>query len=81
MRATELNAFRVTRDADIEIREDEANDLLQAVERELRKRRFGTACGSKSPRRCPGDGRYLASSLRLNAEDVYTMDGRSICPI
>src|SRR6202020_3633072 len=32
--------FRVTRDADFEIN-DEANDLLQAVEDELRRRRFG----------------------------------------
>ncbi len=76
MRASELNAFRVTRDADIEIREDEANDLLQAVERELRKRRFGTAVRLEVAASMPGEMvRYLASSLRLNAEDVYTIDG------
>ena len=76
MRATELNAFRVTRDADIEIREDEANDLLQAVERELRKRRFGTAVRLEVASSMPGEMvRYLASSLRLNAEDVYAVDG------
>lgn len=76
MRATELNAFRVTRDADIEIREDEANDLLQAVERELRKRRFGTAVRLEVAASMPGEMvRYLASSLRLNADDVYTIDG------
>src|SRR5438067_4945921 len=33
--------FRVTRDADIEMREDEADDLLRALQTELRKRRFG----------------------------------------
>lgn len=76
MRASELNAFKVTRDADIEIREDEANDLLQAVERELRKRRFGTAVRLEVAASMPGEMvRYLASSLRLNAEDVYTIDG------
>ncbi len=75
MRATELNAFRVTRDADIEIREDEANDLLQAIERELRKRRFGTAVRLEVAASMPGEMvRYLASSLRLNAEDVYAVD-------
>ena len=34
--------FRVTRDADFEV-SDEADDLLQAVEAELRRRRFGEA--------------------------------------
>ncbi len=33
--------FRVTRDADVEIAEDEADDLLKVLEQELRKRRFG----------------------------------------
>ena len=76
MRASELNAFRVTRDADIEIREDEANDLLQVVEREVRKRRFGTAVRLEVAASMPGEMvRYLASSLRLNADDVYTIDG------
>ena len=76
MRATELHAFRVTRDADIEIREDEANDLLQAVERELRKRRFGTAVRLEVAASMPGEMvRYLASSLRLGADDVYAIDG------
>jgi len=76
MRATELHPFRVTRDADIEIREDEAGDLLQAVERELRKRRFGTAVRLEVAASMPGEMvRYLASSLRLAADDVYTIDG------
>ena len=35
------HAFRVTRDADLDIQEDEAGDLLRAIESELRKRRFG----------------------------------------
>lgn len=76
MRAAELHPFRVTRDADIEIREDEANDLLQAVERELRKRRFGTAVRLEVAASMPGEMvRFLASSLKLTAEDVYTIDG------
>jgi polyphosphate kinase len=37
----EAQPFRVTRDADIELAEDEADDLLVAVEQELRRRRFG----------------------------------------
>ena len=48
--------FRVTRDADFEV-SDEADDLLQAVEDELRRRRFGEVVrlevgASHGPRRC-----------------------------
>jgi polyphosphate kinase len=41
MEVVEAQPFRVTRDADIELAEDEADDLLVAVEQELRRRRFG----------------------------------------
>src|SRR6266542_4423580 len=41
MTVVEAHPFRVTRDADIEAAEDEADDLLIAVEQELRRRRFG----------------------------------------
>jgi polyphosphate kinase len=41
MEMVDAHPFRVTRDADIELAEDEADDLLVAVEQELRRRRFG----------------------------------------
>src|SRR5262245_6089308 len=43
MRVTATDLFRVTRDADLDIDEDEAENLLLAVEQELRRRRFGAA--------------------------------------
>ncbi|NNN22102.1 MAG: RNA degradosome polyphosphate kinase [Acidimicrobiales bacterium] len=43
MAVLEHNAFRVTRNADLTLEEDEADDLLEAVEMELRRRRFGRA--------------------------------------
>jgi polyphosphate kinase len=43
MTIAEHYAFRVTRNADVSIREDEADDLLAAVELELQRRRFGQA--------------------------------------
>ena len=46
------HAFRVTRNADLALEEDEADDLLVAIEMELRRRRFGKAL---TPR---GGGRY-----------------------
>jgi polyphosphate kinase len=76
VRAGECHAFRVTRDADIEIREDEAGDLLQTMERELRKRRFGHSVRLEVSSTMPGEMvRYLASSIGLTADDVYTIDG------
>src|SRR5690606_17228821 len=41
MEILEAWPFRVTRNADMEIEEEEADDLLMAIEAELRKRRFG----------------------------------------
>ena len=76
MRVGEFHLFRVTRDADIEIREDEANDLLRVMEQELRKRRFGTAVRLEVASTMPQEMvRYLESSLNLSSDDVYTIDG------
>src|SRR6476660_6853428 len=41
MEVAECHAFRVTRNADLEVEEDRDEDLLQALERELARRRFG----------------------------------------
>ena len=43
MTIAEQYAFRVTRNADVSVQEDEADDLLAAVELELHRRRFGQA--------------------------------------
>ena len=51
------HAFRLTRNADIDIAEDEADDLLQVIEDEVRKRRWGDAVRlevtAKTPERTP----------------------------
>jgi len=69
-------AFRVTRDADIEIREDEAEDLLRALQMELRRRRFGTPVRLEVAADMP-DGMldYLTNSLGLESDDIYPIDG------
>jgi polyphosphate kinase len=43
MEVVEHHVFRVTRNADVEVEEDRDEDLLQALERELMRRRFGPA--------------------------------------
>ena len=70
------SAFRVTRDADIEIREDEAGDLLDSVAENVRRRRFGAAIRLEVERRTPEAVReLLRAELELEPEDVYEVDG------
>src|SRR4029450_3439958 len=68
--------FRVTRDADIEIKEEEAHDLLSVIQEELRRRRFGAPVRLEISPDMPADMiEYLTSSLDLAADDVYAFDG------
>ncbi|HEY9282215.1 MAG TPA: polyphosphate kinase 1 [Pyrinomonadaceae bacterium] len=68
--------FRVTRDADIEIREDEAGDLLRTVQQQLRRRRFGQAVRLEVSASMPARMvEYLTKSLGLETDDVYVIDG------
>ena len=76
MRVLECQPFRITRDADIEIEEDEANDLLKTVERQLRQRRFGFAVRLEvSSGTTPATKELLRKALDLEEQDVYTIDG------
>jgi len=70
------SAFRVTRDADIEIREDEAGDLLRSMTDNLRRRRFGAAIRLEVERRCSEHVReLLRTQLELDPGDVYEIQG------
>ncbi len=67
--------FRVTRDADFEV-SDEADDLLQAVEAELRRRRFGEAVRLEVDVNIdPGVREQLRDALDLEERQVYDVDG------
>lgn len=69
-------AFRVTRDTDVEIKADEAGDLLKSVEQEIRKRRFGEAVRLEVQSGIPTSLREtLRKSLDLDPGDVYDVDG------
>jgi len=68
--------FRVTRDADIEIREEEAEDLLSVIQEELRQRRFGTPVRLEVSENMPEDMvNYLVESLNMVDADVYKIGG------
>ena len=76
MKIRGASSFRVTRDADIEIREDEAADLLRSVAENVRRRRFGAAIHLEVDRRCPETVRELVRQhLELDPEDVYEVGG------
>jgi len=75
MEIVDYDAFRVTRDADLEV-SDDAADLLQAVEDELRRRRFGEVVRVEVGTDCSERLREeLAGLLGVQEEEVYPVDG------
>jgi polyphosphate kinase len=68
--------FRVTRDADVEIRDDKAADLLALIKESLRERRFGLAVRLEVSSSMPSEMvDYLTNSLKIDPDDVYKIDG------
>ncbi len=70
------NTFRITRDADIEIAEDEADDLISAIAGELKKRSWGRAAvrlerSSNMPKFLSN---YLQTMLDIDDDDVYIVN-------
>ena len=72
----EARAFRITRDADLYIDEEDAQDLLVEVERQLKKRQRGAAVriefemGTSRFMR-----RFMTQEMNLAKEDMYEIDG------
>ncbi len=67
--------FRVTRNADLAVEEDEADDLLVAVEMELRRRRFGRAVRLEIAASASDAVReLLTAELELSPDNVYTIE-------
>lgn len=76
MRTGKCHLFRVTRDADFEIKEDEASDLLRTMQQHVRRMRFGDALRLEVAATMPKEMvSFLTESLNLTAEDVYVIDG------
>jgi polyphosphate kinase len=72
----EAHLFRVTRNADLAIEEDEADDLLMAIEEELRRRRFGEAVRLEVERSMPAaTRRLLLNGIGLTEADAYDISG------
>jgi polyphosphate kinase len=76
MKVIEAHPFHVTRDADIEIQELEAGDLLETTEEGLRQRRFGDVVRLQVDHEMPSSMlRILMSNLEVARADVYRVRG------
>ena len=76
MKTSEAFLFRVTRDADIELREDEAGDLMRTLERELQRRRDRFAVRLEIASDMPEKMiKLLASGTGLTDEDIDRIEG------
>ncbi len=76
MRIEQTFQFRVTRDTDLDLEEEDAADLLTAVEDELRRRRFGRAVRLEVREGIPPDVlELLLEELDLHHRDVTRVDG------
>jgi polyphosphate kinase len=75
MEIIDYDVFRVTRDADFTV-SDEADDLLQAVEDELRRRRFGDVVRVEvGAGMSPAIREQITGSLEVDDEDVFDVPG------
>jgi len=76
MQVTGCYQFRVTRNSELFVDEEEASDLRRAVEGELLARRYGDAVRLEVADNCPDDmANYLLRQFELEAEDLYQVNG------
>jgi polyphosphate kinase len=76
MRVRGCYQFRVTRNSDLFVEQEEVDDLLRAVEGELASRRYGDAVRLETAHDCPEEIlNYLLEQFALTADDLYKVDG------
>ena len=76
MRVKGCYQFRVTRNSDLFVDEEEVEDLLRAVEGELFSRRYGDEVRLEVSDDCPQEtADYLLKQFDLDAEDLYLVNG------
>ncbi|MCX6168773.1 MAG: polyphosphate kinase 1 [Ignavibacteriales bacterium] len=72
----EAYRFRITRDTDLEIQEDEADDLLQMIEENIKQRKFGSVVRLEVEKQMP---EYmidtLIENLEITRDDLHVIDG------
>ncbi len=75
MEVTAAHPFRIVRDADIEIQELEADDLLETMQQNIRKRKFGSVIQVAVYESMPENIReLLVDNLEISHNDVYVLE-------
>jgi polyphosphate kinase len=76
MEVLEVHTFRVTRNEDLEVEEDDAENLLKALERELLRRRFGPPVRLEVENSiAPQVLELLVEELGISPDEVFRVDG------
>jgi len=76
MEVTGCYQFRVTRNSELFVDEEEVDDLLRAVEGELASRRYGDAVRLEVADNCPPEmTAYLMQRFGLGPDDLYMVNG------
>jgi len=76
MKVTSCHEFRVTRDSDLWVDEEEVDDLMAALKGELTRRNFGIAVRLEVTAACPPETiGFLLEQFRLSIESVYRVNG------
>ncbi len=76
MEVISAHMFRVTRNASLDRNEEEADDLLETIEDELRERKFAKIVRLELDAKMPKHiKKYLIKNLKINWNDVYEMNG------
>jgi polyphosphate kinase len=76
MRMRGCYQFRVTRNSDLFVEQEEVDDLLRAVEGELASRRYGDAVRLETAHDCPDEIlSYLLEQFALTGDDLYKVSG------
>ncbi len=76
MHITDCYAFRITRNADLELEEEEAGDLLTLIEEEVKKRRLGIIVRLEVEEKIPDKIlNFLVSDLELDNTEIYKVNG------
>ncbi|MCG6934631.1 MAG: polyphosphate kinase 1 [Proteobacteria bacterium] len=76
MKVTSTHQFRLTRNSDLFVDEEEVGDLMRALEGELPSRRYGEAVRLEVADNCPDDLiEFLMNTFELQPDDVYQVNG------